>query len=199
MENENSENPNSRKKIIIIFATIAIFLTAGIIVIAINSGQAVHKYEAKYKVLDAKYQCLSDSVKSVTIMVKDTVYPVLTQHENYLANFQDTVAAYKSYVNSRLTIQKKEVLSYVNSRLKKADNNIKAFRSNQVSFAKTFDNDLKVVKNNLDTLKIKTEPLVLPNDTNKTKVVSDGEGVKNKKKLRFGKIFGKPTSDGKGW
>jgi len=199
---ENSANPKdqkSSKKIAIIFAIVAIFLTAGIIVIAINSGSAVRKYEAKYQVLDTKYQCLSDSLKSVTTMVTDTVYPVLTQHQNYLASFQDTVAACKSYVNSRLTIQKKEVLSYVNAKLKKADNNIEAFRANQVSFTKTFDNDLKLVKNNLDTLKIKTDPLVLPSDTSKTKVVGDDEGTKNKKKLRFGKIFGKPTSDGKGW
>jgi hypothetical protein len=199
MEESLEVQKKRSKKIVIIFAIAAIFLTAGIIIIAINSGQAVRKYEAKYQIMETKYQCLSDSVKFVTTMVTDTVYPVLTQHENYLASVQDTMAACKSYVNSRLTLQKKEVLSYVNAKLKKADNNIEAFRSNQVSFAKTFDNDLKLVKNNLDTLKIKTEPLVLPKDTSKTNVVSDDEGVKNKKKLRFGKIFGKPTSDGKGW
>lgn len=175
-----------------------IIFGVGSIAIALISNSKMTGLSDKYQSLSLKYESLSDSVKAVTVMVTDTVYPVLQAQQSYVANFNDSIDACRSYFTKSLDKQKKEVLSYVNSKLKKVDKNIEAFGHNQVTFANTFNSDLQNVKCNLDTLdaKVKTPaPLILPVDTQKT---TAGDKKKNtSKKLRFGNILGTPTSDGK--
>lgn len=192
---KNNKKNNRLRNILSFFGVIAILaLTTAIFIINQNEG----KLDSKYETLNSKCQHLSDSMKTVMIMVKDTVYPALAEQQSYVKNFKDSVAAYRSYVNRSLVNQKNEVLSYVNSRFKKANDNLEAFGSSQIILSSAFNNDLKNVKSSLDILDVKVKTsvptiFVLPIDSSKKTLAIDNDKKKiSPKKNGRNKGLGSP-------
>lgn len=199
------ENPEKQKRwnrIIILFV-VAIFIVALILL-----GGRIIKVQKKCN-------NLSDSLKEVTTLVKDTIYPVLADQQSYVKQFKDSFVS-MTYLDEKLSGHKVELTSYVNSRCKKVDKKMEVFTSSQSSFVSSFaDNfnaELKNVKNKQDSfalVSVKNDPLLitketpvnnsisLPVDTNKViptitnqKPNPQNNGGKGgQKKFRFERIF----------
>ncbi|MEI7620583.1 MAG: hypothetical protein WCJ57_03375 [Candidatus Falkowbacteria bacterium] len=203
---------NKKRLMWFLFFAITGSLFIGLISLNHRLGEAEKKVktaETDLALIKTKSENLSDSVKSVITFVKDTIYPVLFEQQSYVKTFEKK---FKS-VNSDLSL--------VDSRLKKVNQNLESFRSNQVSFVSAFDKNLQEVKNKYDSLDAQVKKpiilsqtnsvvpvLTLPTDTQKPKTLvienkkipSQSNGGKGgQKKIRFDKIFGKPTSKFPGW
>ncbi len=211
------KNPEKRKK----WNRISIlFLTAIFIVSLILLGSRVIKVQKKC-------DNLSDSLKEVTTLVKDTIFPVLASQQSYVQQFKDSFVS-NTYLDERLSGQKVELTSYVNSRCKKVDKRIETFQSSQSnyvsSFTDMFNLELKNVKSKQDSfakVTAKNDPLLittkenpvnntisLPVDTNKVVPVITNDkpnpqnngGKGGQKKFRFERIFKSSGSVSKpGW
>lgn len=218
MEENNvaQENKSKEKKnrSVLIFVSFLI-ITGGLAIWLLITNSRLTKSDASYNTLSAKYTSLSDSVREITTTVNDSLAPIVFKHDSYIAQFKDSFKT----VNNRLSGQKKEVLSYVNSmrkQIKTATEDVESFRSNQVSFSSLFNKDLQEVKTKYDSLSktkvtsyfenLNSNPLNLVNTTDtcknntveidnskKTKQKNGGHG--GQKRLRFNKIFGTPNTE----
>lgn len=205
---------NKKRLMWFFFFVIIVSLFIGLIFLNCRLGKAEEKVktaEIDMALIKARSKNLSDSLKGVVTLVRDTMYPVLVEQQSYVKTFENE---FKS-VHSNLSL--------VDSRLKKVNKNLEGFKAIQVSFVKAFDKNLQEVKSKYDSLDTqvkkpialsqtntvipaltlstdtqKSENLVIDVDNEKTSSQSNGKKG-GQKKIRFNKIFGKATNKLPGW
>lgn len=210
---QTAQKNKERKRRFWFFLFGASFLTLLICVIYLSHRLSktevkVEKTETIVKLISADCKTLKDSLRELTTIVKDTMYPVLVSQQSYVKTFEKN---FKD-VNSNL--------SFVDSKLKKVNKNLDSFRASQVSFVSTFDKNFQEVKSKYDSLDAKvkkpvvvqtntiTPVLTLPIDTQKSKTLvaedkkivhQNNGGHGGQKKIRFDKFFKKSTIKTPGW